>query len=57
MLTFGWSSGCFAALRESGAERLFLYEPPYGAQRDASLVQPLVGVGGADAMASLLVGF
>lgn len=40
-MTFGWSSGCFAALRESGAERLFLYEPPYGAERDASLVQRL----------------
>lgn len=40
-VTFAWSSGCFTALRESSAERLFLYEPPYGAERDASLVQRL----------------
>lgn len=38
-VAFGWSSGCFAALRAPGIARLFLYEPPYGADRDASPAQ------------------
>ena len=37
---FGWSSGAFAALA-SDESTLFLYEPPFGMNRDASLRQRL----------------
>jgi hypothetical protein len=36
---FGWSSGCFDALADPALERVFLYEPPLGANRDATSTQ------------------
>ncbi len=36
---FGWSSGCLAALASPSLEPVFLYEPPVGANRDATVRQ------------------